>query len=821
LQPPQDASWEIWRVGDLVVDVAQQRVMRDAEVIDLPKLSFDLLLALARRAPAVVSNEELMQQVWPGLIVSPETVVQRVKLLRTALGDSSVEPRYIAALRSRGYRLVVEARRNSGPPLISGAAAQSGTPAPASGPVAAPTVAPSQPADQARGPRPRMVAVLAAVAILALGLLLTVARRADTDDQASVTSAAIEQDAALRARRTVAVLPFKSLSVATSDQLIAAGIAEATLDRLTQVPGLIVIARDSASQAAAATPASEPSQREIGARLNAAYLLVGSLQRSGEILRITARLVESQTGVQTWSSSFDRREREVFALQVEIADRVSRVLEERIVGIRAPAIEPVPSPNFEAYLAFLRGRNRFARFSVVDSDAAAKEFTRATEIDPTFSQAYAFLYDARMQAAALRLEDLASARARYQPLLERALALDPRSGTARFARAIWAETTPERRDAEFRKALEIDSNNSRGLVAFSEFLDARSALRPGSRVLGSGIQPGPSGAGTMNAGTTANVSGRGEAAQLLERAMIVDPLSPRARFRSIQREFDSGGSVEQRMRALLEIDPLFYPALQRVAKYQWLVHAQPAEAITLAERAIAADPENPWARHTAVAFYLDLDDPAAAARIAGGTPGSARTAAPVLALFRGDVRAAAAAAASDAAFVFGFNESWGTSEALRDWALEGGDIAQSERLIRQRYDLGDAAKPRITVRNFRSAVHLAHLWLLQGREAPARELLRNVIAWIDADQRFGRVYKLRTRAEAHQLLGEQDQAMRDLAASIQVDADYVEWWYTLRRNPVWAPLRDRPLFRSLEADVAAFVERQRALLAGTKPRPAP
>jgi TolB-like protein/DNA-binding winged helix-turn-helix (wHTH) protein len=794
LQPPRDASWEIWHVGDLVVDVAQQRVLRGAEVIELPKLSFDLLLALARCAPAVVSNEELMQQVWPGLVVSPETVVQRVKLLRTALGDSSVEPRYIAALRSRGYRLVVEARRGSEVRPI---------------------------AETAHEPRRRRVAIVALLALLASGLLWIVARRPDTQTLPGPPNSAIEQDVAVRAKRTVAVLPFKSLSVAAADQLIAAGIAEATLDRLTQVPGLIVIARDSAAQSVATTSAREPSQSEIGSRLNAAHLLMGSVQRSGEMLRITARLVEAQTGVQTWSASFDRRERDVFALQVEIADRVARELEKQVVGIRAPATEPVPSPNFEAYLAFLRGRNRFARFSVVDSDAAAEDFKRATELDPAFAQAYAFQYDARMQAAALRLEDLAAARSRFQPLLQRALALDPRSGAARFARAIWAETTPERRDIEFRRALEVDPNNSRGLVAFSEFLDARSGQQPGSRVLGSGIQPGPSGAGTMNARSASSVERRGEATQLLERAMIVDPLSPRARFRSIQREFDSGGSVEQRMRALLELDPLFYPALQRVSKYQWLVHNQPAEAIALAERAIAADPENPWARHTAVAFYLDLDDPAAAARIAAATPGSTRTAAPVLALFRGDAREAAAAAASGAAFAFGFNESWGTSEALRDAALQGGDIALSERLIRQRYDLGDDARPRVTVRNFRSAVHLAHLWMLQGREKPAKELLRDVIAWIDADQRFGRVYKLRARAEAHQLLGEQDQALRDLAASFQVDADYVEWWYALRRNPVWAPVRGSPLFRSLEADANAHVERQRALLKSLKSRPAP
>ena len=113
-QTPPGAG-EAWRVGDLTIDVGQQRVVRAGADIALPKLSFDLLLALARRSPNVVSSDELMSLVWPKLVVGPETVVQRVKLLRQALEDRSDDPRYIVALRGRGYRLVAPAQRC--PPL--------------------------------------------------------------------------------------------------------------------------------------------------------------------------------------------------------------------------------------------------------------------------------------------------------------------------------------------------------------------------------------------------------------------------------------------------------------------------------------------------------------------------------------------------------------------------------------------------------------------------------------------------------------------------------------------------------------------------------
>ena len=112
-----------YTLGDLSVDEGQSRISRAGVDLPLPKLSFDMLVALGRAAPNVLSLDALMDQVWPGLVVSPETVCQRVKLLRDALGDDSRNPRYIVGVRGRGYRLCV-------PPcpdrvLVTGAASRS------------------------------------------------------------------------------------------------------------------------------------------------------------------------------------------------------------------------------------------------------------------------------------------------------------------------------------------------------------------------------------------------------------------------------------------------------------------------------------------------------------------------------------------------------------------------------------------------------------------------------------------------------------------------------------------------------------------------
>src|SRR5215831_2372654 len=105
--PPDPAGYQ---VDDLIIDLASQRVRRAGTVIPLQALSFDLLVTLVRAAPNLLSFEQLTERVWPGLVIAPETIVQRVKLVRSALGDDPRAPRYIAGVRGRGYRLVAQVR---------------------------------------------------------------------------------------------------------------------------------------------------------------------------------------------------------------------------------------------------------------------------------------------------------------------------------------------------------------------------------------------------------------------------------------------------------------------------------------------------------------------------------------------------------------------------------------------------------------------------------------------------------------------------------------------------------------------------------------
>jgi adenylate cyclase len=108
-----------YNLGDLTIDTGRQIVNRADDPIPLPKLSYDLLLALLRAAPNLVSLDELMRLVWPGIIVSPETVSQRIKMLRDALDDDPRAPRYIAGLRGRGYQIVAAVEEVSDSPAAT------------------------------------------------------------------------------------------------------------------------------------------------------------------------------------------------------------------------------------------------------------------------------------------------------------------------------------------------------------------------------------------------------------------------------------------------------------------------------------------------------------------------------------------------------------------------------------------------------------------------------------------------------------------------------------------------------------------------------
>jgi TolB-like protein/DNA-binding winged helix-turn-helix (wHTH) protein len=756
-----DGRNEIFEVGDLLIDVGQQRVSRAGQEIPLPNLSFKLLLALIRAAPNFLSNELLMERVWSGIIVSPETVSKRAALLREALGDEPREPRYIAGLRSRGYRIIAPVStgaRLEAPPLQPSPQ----VPLPADG------LAPDSKASRlTKRLWLKVATAVAAVLFIGAAVLIAVQRHASR----------VDRDAT---QRTVAVLPFDNVSPNAGDAYLAMGIPEMLLNRMSGVHGLAVIARGSSF--AIGTKALEP--RDIGKRLGSGYLIEGSVQREADRLRIAVELIETATNKLIWSERFDRGMGDILHLEDEIGDQLTDVLLARLGGLTATPIVKERSKNTEAYLAFLRGRTLLGRFTITGSDAAVAEFQRAIELDPQFASAYASLYDARMQAAARRYQDLAPLRTQYRPLIDRALQIDPNSGAAYFARAMWEDSAPNKlRDSDFAKGAELDPSNGRGLTAYAEYLD--------------------------------NDDRPAEASRVLQRALRIDPISPRAHYWDAIRSLEvyGGEVVQQKMLEVLELDPNFVPALQRYGKYRWQHRGALAEAAQIEEHAIALDPANSWTRHTAMAIYLDLGDIDAARDVAAGTSESAAAAPLLVSLWSGDWRAAGIAAAEGRpGWQFNLFENWGAAQALRDFAINTGQIAPAIEFLRSEFHLSTEPPFGLELDNFQQAVFLSQLLAAQGDTRHAVELRQGAEKWNDSNEaKYGALYARRLRATTLLLDGKQDTALVELSESFAA-GDYVLWWYTMKFDPVWQPLHNDPRFQAIATRVDTYIAVQRAML---------
>jgi TolB-like protein/DNA-binding winged helix-turn-helix (wHTH) protein/Tfp pilus assembly protein PilF len=760
---PAVAGRESYRVGDLVVDVGLQRVTGPAGEIALPKLSFDLFLALIRRAPDLVSNDELAATVWSGIVVSPETVTKRVNLLREALGDDSANSRYIIGLRGRGYRvlsavdpLADDSARAGEAALREEAAVAVDAPKASRGNKARPAI---------------LVAVLALLVAVGFGAWWA-ARKAP--ERASVPQPTGEG----LAGSTVAVLPFENLSASPDDAYLATGIPEMILDRLSQIPQLTVVASGSALRAGDGAQ----DVRAIGERLGARFLLLGSTQRVEERLRVSARLVDAGSGRTLWSTRLDRKVGDLFAIQDEVSEQAANELRMRISSITLPAPGTGHEPSIEAQLAYLKGRSLLSRYTVRGSEDAAAKFEEAVALDPEFTAAMAGVFDARMMSAERRHSGLEAALTKWRPVLDRALEIDPECGPAYVARAIWVRGDPRRQEADFRRGLALDPSNGRGLVAFSEFLDAEGRYD--------------------------------EAGQVLDRAMQVDPLSPRLHFHLVMRDFKRYGVQyrEAGLERVLAMDPDYQPALQRYSKTRWLLHGDVAGAAQIMEHALAVDPENPWSRHTLAAIYLDLGDEAAAREIADGSDSSRQSQSILMALYRGDWKTAGEAALSPAGVEYNLAESWGVPEAVRDYAVMTGDRRRVIEFLEKRYKL-QGTEPALDIYNFRAAAYLAQLLQLDGDGPRARRLLDRLPQAIDASlPLYGAVFALRTKATVQLLAGDRAAALQTLGDSFAAD-DVMQWWYTLQFDPLWKPFHADPVFTAIAAQVRTRVAQQQATVA--------
>ncbi len=344
------------RIGAWIADPASNLLLRDGQAVRLEPRAMDVLMHLAARGGEVASVNDLMAAVWKNVVVSDGSVYLAISQLREALGTTEGGQSYIETVPKRGYRLVVPVE-----PAMELA----------SEPVADPAPVPVS-------NRLWKTTAIAAVVLAALSAILW----------------AVFRPAATDIDRSLAVLPFADLSPDGGQAYFADGITEEVLDRLARLRDLRVIARTSSFQ----LRGQGVEARAVGEKLGVKHLLLGSVRKGGDRVRITAQLIEAPTSRQLWAQTFERPLEDIFAVQDEIAKSVSAAMQ---VKLRVGDLARMPgmTDDVEAYDEYLRGRALNLVGRPESYPLAIAHLQRAIAIDPEFSMAWSGLSGTYSNAA--------------------------------------------------------------------------------------------------------------------------------------------------------------------------------------------------------------------------------------------------------------------------------------------------------------------------------------------------------------------------------------------------------------------------------------
>jgi len=331
--------------------------------------------------------------------------------------------------------------------------------------------------------------------------------------------------------KSIAVLPFADMSEKHDQEYFADGMAEETLNQLAKIPELKVIGRTSSFQ----FKGKAEDLRKIGTTLGAAYILEGSVRRSGDRLRVTAQLIDTRNGAHRWSETFDRSVTDVLQIQSEIALGLARALQ---IEITSSAPTRGTPNSLEAYDKFLRGLHAREQFNRSGMQEAIADFKQALELDPRLISAEEQLAVTQWDMSGWGFILPGPGQKEARAAAQRALALDAHAATAHavlcdlYTKYDWDWTSAGR---ECGVARQLSPHSSYVLDAAANLQEAL---------------------------------GNWEAAsELLEAARAADPLDPRVLETSGEVYMRMGriSDAEQAYRRLIAISPTYVDAYRSLA----------------------------------------------------------------------------------------------------------------------------------------------------------------------------------------------------------------------------------------------------------------
>jgi TolB-like protein/DNA-binding winged helix-turn-helix (wHTH) protein/Tfp pilus assembly protein PilF len=444
-----------FRLDSWLVEPSLNTLTQGAQVVRIEPRTMNVLAYLAARAGKVVSQGELEEEVWKDVVVTPQSVYQSIAQLRRVLGDDARDPKYIATVSRRGYRLIAAVTPAETAPSATGTSVvpADGTPRAAS--AARTSVVPSDGVLTAPEPpaprkaswhrRPALIAIAAVIALAATAAAFLLHRNWGEPSAVSI-----------------AVLPFHDLSNARNNAPFCDGLTDELSSALAQLSEVRVIARDSTYL----FRNSKHDAREIGSRLGVTHLLEGSVRRDANHLRVTAALIDASNGVQVWSRSIDKGSGELLRVQQEIANDVVAALKLELSPQSAQRLREQRAVDPNAYELYLLGRYQQLQREPAALERAIGYHKESLARDPSFALAYAGLADAQMALYYYRSLPLDETAPEVEANVQHALDLDSGLAEAYAARAVLRTEQWRLQEAiaDLEKAIVLKPNNSEALI---------------------------------------------------------------------------------------------------------------------------------------------------------------------------------------------------------------------------------------------------------------------------------------------------------------------------------------------------------------------
>jgi TolB-like protein/DNA-binding winged helix-turn-helix (wHTH) protein/cytochrome c-type biogenesis protein CcmH/NrfG len=444
-------SARLFRFDGWTLDLQSGELERGEARTRLSEHPLQVLAALLENPGDVVTREQLISRLWPDRVVDFDAGLNSaVRKLRVALGDTADTPVYIETLPRRGYRFIGVVEEPPGPEVSPAEVPPLAEPAP---PVAT---------EKPRAARRWSLLGFAIAGVLVVaGLLLWKLRGAPVPPDRTFAPPP----------RSVAVLPFVNMSGDSAQEYFSDGLSEELLNTLSQIDELRVAAQTSSFS----FKGKSADLHTIAHKLNVATVLEGSVRRYNNTVRITAQLVDGNTGFHLWSKTYDRNLGDALALQTEIATAVASALKITLLSSNNARSDVGGTHNVAALDAYLHGLN-LAMASVRSGEEARQTiaaFDEALRLDPNFALAYAARSRARvvygsyfMVQAGPNIFDLARADA------TRAIALAPDLGEGH---ALLAQVLEigflefGQAEDEYERAMAISPGSAWVLQAYSRF----------------------------------------------------------------------------------------------------------------------------------------------------------------------------------------------------------------------------------------------------------------------------------------------------------------------------------------------------------------